>query len=62
MLIPVHHALSKIERYMEEHPDENEAPDQDEIQRMARLLLDYCWEDVALRLYGNVLGGKPSPN
>jgi hypothetical protein len=62
MAIPVHQALPQIDQYLEQHPDDDEVPDREELQSMVRRLLDYCWEDVALRLYGNVLGGKPSPN
>jgi len=62
MLIPVDQALSKIERYMEQHPDEDDVPDEQEVQWMVRVLLDYCWERVALRTYAAVLTGKPNSN
>jgi hypothetical protein len=62
MLIPANQALSQIDQYLEQHPDDEEIPGEQELQRMVRLLLDYCWEDVALRAYGKALGGKPSPN
>jgi hypothetical protein len=58
MLIPVHQAFSQIDQYLEQHPDDDEVPDQEELQSMVRLLLDYCWEDVALRAYGACLQGS----
>jgi hypothetical protein len=57
MLIAPNQALSQIERYLEQHPDDDEVPDQEELRRMvrpaARLLLgERCAASVRRPAYG----------
>jgi hypothetical protein len=62
MLIPVNQPLLQIQQYLEEHPDEDDVPDREEALRMLRVLIDFCWESLALRTYGKLVAGKPNSN
>jgi len=59
VLLDVNQALPKISQYLQDHPDDGTAPDEDEMKAMLRLALDYCWEETMLRLYSDVLTDRP---